>query len=354
MILPSTYNGAILCLALSLLCWGSWANLQKLSGKWRYEFFYWDFSIGIAGAAVIAAFTLGSLRPSELTFQDNLLIASYHKMSYALEAGALFNLGNLLLVGALSVAPMAVAFPIAVGVGLVVGVGWLIFPPQGNVPLLAGGAVLVLIAIVVNTFAYSAHAQESQKTAKKPLTPEPRNPAAAAAARPAVPATGVVLSVVSGVVLGMITPLSDLARGGEDGLSAYTAALLIAIAVVVTTVVYSPFFITFSVQGAPVQFRAYFKGGVAVHFYGGLAGVLWCVGLIATFASGGSLATIQVGPVPVRGFAEGATVLATLWGLLAWREFRGSSPRVRTLLMSMLVLWMVGAGMVALAPGLAK
>ncbi len=354
MILPSTYTGAILCLALSLLCWGSWANLQKLSGKRRYELFYWDFSIGVALAAVVAAFTLGSLRPSELTFQDNLLITSYHKISYALEAGALFNLGNVLLVGALSVAPMAVVFPVAMGVGLVVEVGWLLFPPQGSALLLSGGAVLVLVAIVVNAFAYSTYALELQKGAKQPLMPEPRNPAAAAAARPALPATGIALSVVSGFVLGMIPPLSDLSRSGEDGLGAYTAAFLIAIAALVTTFVYAPFFITFPVQGAPVQFRAYFKGGTAVHLYGFFAGVLWCVGLIATFASGGALATIQAAPVAVRGYAEGATVLAALWGLLAWREFRGSSPRVRILLTSTLVLWIVGAGMVALAPGLAK
>jgi glucose uptake protein len=353
-ILPSTYSGALLCLALSLLCWGSWANLQKLSGKRRYELFYWDFSIGIALTAIVAAFTLGSLRPSELTFQDNLLITSYHKISYALEAGALFNLGILLLVGALSVAPMAVVFPIAMGVGLVVGVGWLLFPPQGSALLLLGGAVLVLIAIVLNAVAYSSHALELQKTVKKPLMPEPRNPAAAAAARQALPATGIALSVVSGFVLGMIPPLSDLSRSGEDGLGAYSAAFLIAIAMLVTTFVYAPFFITFPVQGAPVQFRAYFKGGTAGHLYGFVAGVLWCGGLIATFASGGALATIQAGPVAGRGFAEGAAVLAALWGLLAWREFRGSSPRVLALMISMLILWIVGAGMVALAPALAK
>lgn len=352
MILPSTYSGAILCLVLSLLCWGSWANLQKLSGKWRYELFYWDFSIGAALAGIVAAFTLGSMRSSELTFQDNLLIASWHKISYALEAGLLFNLANLLLVGALSVAPMAVVFPIAMGVGLVVGMGWLLFPPQGSVQLLAGGAVLVLIAIVVNAFTYSTYAQE-QKAAKKPLTPDPRTPASAAA-RPPMPAKGVALSVVSGIALGLAPPLADLSRSGEDGLSAYSAGLLLVVAALASTFVYAPFFITFAVHGAPVQLRNYFKGGKAVHWEGILGGVLWSVGLIATFASGGAQARIQAGPVATRGFAEGAAILATLWGLLAWREFRGGSLRVRILLTAMLILWIVGAAMVTLAPGLAK
>jgi glucose uptake protein len=352
-ILPSTYTGAILCLALSLLCLGSWANLQKLSGKRRYELFFWDFSIGVALAATVAAFTLGSLKSSELTFQDNLLITSYHKIFYALGGGALFNLANVLLIGALSVAPMAVVFPVAMGVGLVVGVGWLLFPPQGNVLLLAGGALLVLIAIVINAFAYSTYAAERQKAAMTPMLPPPP-PRKPGGSKTVPPATGVALSVVCGILMGMIPPLSDLARSGEDGLGAYTVGFLFAMAALVTTFIYTPFFVTFPVHGAPVLLRGYFKGEMTVHLYGGLAGILWCAGLIATFASGGALATIQAGTAVVRGFTEGAAVLAALWGLLVWREFRASSPRVRVLLAAMLVLWIVGAGMVAVAPGLGK
>jgi glucose uptake protein len=335
-----------------MLCWGSWANLQKLSGKWRYELFYWDFSVGLALAATVAAFTLGSFNSSELTFQDNLLIASYHRISYALEAGALFNLGYVLLVAALSVAPMAVVFPIAVGVGMAVGVGWMLFPPQGSALLLAGGAVLVLIAVMIGAFLYSTYAQE-QNAVKKPLTPDPRSPAAAAA-KPPMPAKGVALSVFSGVVMGMVPPITDLARTGEDGLGAYAAALLFALAALGSTFLYAPFYITFAVHGAPVQLRNYFKGGRKLHMYGVLGGAVWGIGLIAMFASGGTFAAVQAGPAPTLGFALGAAVLAALWGLFAWKEFRGGSQRVRILLTAMLVLWIVGAGMVTMAPGLAK
>jgi glucose uptake protein len=330
-----------------MLCWGSWANLQKLTGKWRYESFFWDFSIGIVLAAVVAAFTLGSLNSDELTFQDNLMIASYHKISYALESGLLFSLANVFLVGALSVAPIAVVFPIAMGMGLVVGTGWILFPPQGSVLLLLGGSVLVLIAIVVNAFTYSKYTQE-QRADKKPLRPDPRAPGASAA-KPPMPAKGVTLSVISGIVMGMVPPLIDLARTGEDGLGAYSAGLLCALAGLGSMVLYAPLFIAFPVHGAPVQLRAYFKGGKTQHLYGLFAGVLWSIGLIATFASGGNLATIQAGPVATRGFAGGAAVLATLWGLLAWREFRGGNYRIRILLTAMLIVWVAGAAMVTLS-----
>ncbi len=333
-----------------MLCWGSWANLQKLTGKWRYELFCWDFSVGIVLAGIVAAFTLGSINTTELTFQDNLLIASYHKISYGLESGALVGLANVFLVAALSVAPMAVVFPIAMGIGVVVGTGWLLFPPQGNLLLLLPGSALVLVAIVMNAFAYGKYVEGQEQAAKKPPAPVART----AAAKPPAPAKGVALSVVSGIVMGMVLPLSEMARSGEDGLGPYAAGLIFAGAALASTCLLMPFFITFAVHGPPVELRAYFMGGKSRHGYGLLAGILWGAGLIAAFASGGAFVKIQAGQVATRGFAYGAAVIGALWGLLGWREFRGASPTVRNLLTVMLILWIAGAGLVVLAPSLTK
>jgi glucose uptake protein len=348
-ILPLTYTEALVCLALSMLLWGSWANLQRLSGKWRYELFYWDFSFGVLLAALLAAFTLGSLNSQELTFSDNLDVASYHKIAYGLAAGLVLNLANLLLVAALSVAPLSVVFPVATGVGLVIGVAWTLFPAQGSLLLPLGGIVVVLTALVVNAFTYSTYAQE-QRGPVKPLTPDPRS----STAKPPLPAKGVALSVMSGIALGMASPLLTICRAGEDGLGAYAAAFLIGIATIVSTLVYSPFFTVFAVHGAPVQLRTYFKGSRAQHLYGLLAGGLWSGGLIASFASGGALAAVQAGPVVASAFSGGAAIVATLWGWLAWREFKGSNYRVRLLLTAMLILWTVGAAMIAIGPDVAK
>src|SRR5580692_3971047 len=158
MILPTTYSSALLLLIVSMICWGSWANTQKLAGKWRFELFYYDFSIGVLLCAVIAAYTLGSWRSEDLSFSDNLLIAAKRQMAYAAGAGMVFNLANMLLVAAISVSGLAVAFPVGIGLALVIGVIWnYVIKPQGNPVLLFGGAAIIVAAIIVDSFAYKEH-----------------------------------------------------------------------------------------------------------------------------------------------------------------------------------------------------
>lgn len=353
MILPVTYAEAIGCLALSFFLWGSWANFQRLAGKWRYELFYWDFSFGVLVVAILAALTLGSLKSSELSFYDNLLIASYHKIFYGFLVGLLLNLGNLLLVAALSVAPMAVAFPVSVGLGMVVGVGFTLFPPQGGLLLPLGGSVAVLAALILSGFTFSSYAQE-QRVLKKPLAPDPRTPAPRPGPAPPPPAKGMLFSVLAGIVMGCAAPVASLSRTGEDGLGSYSAILLVGLATIFSTAIFSPFFLVFAVHGAPVDLRAYFKGSRKQHIYGLLGGGLWCLGLLATFASGGSLAQVQAGTVATRAFAGGAAILAAAWGWIAWREFKGGTYRTRMLLTAMTVIWIVGMAMLALTPNAAS
>src|SRR5579863_3389362 len=159
MFLPSTYLAALLLLIFSMVCWGSWTNTQKMLGRWRFELFYYDFSLGVVFCAVVSAFTLGSLSSQEPSFQDDLLLyGSYHNMAYAAGAGMIFNLANLLLVGAISVSGMAVALPIGIGLAAVIGVVMnYVASPQANPVLLFSGVFLVLLAIVLNTSAYRAH-----------------------------------------------------------------------------------------------------------------------------------------------------------------------------------------------------
>src|SRR5882724_6218906 len=124
MMLPTTYLGALFLRVFSMLCWGSWANTQKLTGKWRYELYYYDYALGVVVCAVIAAFTFGSLNSAELTFSDNFLISSYRKMAWGFFAGCVFNLANMMLVAGISVAGLSVAFPVGIGLALVIGVVW--------------------------------------------------------------------------------------------------------------------------------------------------------------------------------------------------------------------------------------
>src|SRR5580658_1018115 len=123
MILPETYTSALLLTILSMLCWGSWANAFKLAGKWRFELFYYDYSAGVLVAALIAASTFGSLGAG-VPFGDNILFAGKRNIAFAMAGGVVFNLANMLLVAAISLAGLAVAFPVGIGLALVVGVIW--------------------------------------------------------------------------------------------------------------------------------------------------------------------------------------------------------------------------------------
>jgi len=163
MLIPTTYAVALLAMILSMVCWGSWANALKLAGpKWRFELFYFDYSFGVLLAAVLAAFTFGSMGEG-FSFEDNMTIAGKTQMAYAFLGGVVFNLANMLLVAAISIAGLAVAFPVGIGLALIVGVVWNYFlNPQGNPLLLAAGVLLVIVAIIVDAVAYDAHAKTKE------------------------------------------------------------------------------------------------------------------------------------------------------------------------------------------------
>src|SRR5258706_769734 len=168
MLIPQTYAGALILIVLSMICWGSWANTFKLAGKWRFELFYYDYSLGVLLAAIIAAYTFGSMG-DDLSFSDNLIVAGKRNMAWAVAGGVVFNLANMLLVAAISVAGLAVAFPVGIGLALVVGVVWNYFlNPQGNPILLTVGVVLVVGAIIVDALAYASHAAGAKTPAPAP------------------------------------------------------------------------------------------------------------------------------------------------------------------------------------------
>src|SRR5258708_4715620 len=133
MILPQTYAAALLLTIVSMLCWGSWANTFKLAGKWRFELFYFDYSLGVLLAAAIYALTFGDMGTDGFGFLDDLSHAGKRQIGFGVLGGVIFNLANMLLVAAISVAGLAVAFPVGIGMALVIGVIWnYILKPQGN------------------------------------------------------------------------------------------------------------------------------------------------------------------------------------------------------------------------------
>ncbi|MEP7119110.1 MAG: multidrug DMT transporter permease, partial [Acidobacteriota bacterium] len=116
MTVVESYAAAVVMCVITMLCWGSWANTQKLASKeWRFELFYWDYALGVLLFALVLAFTLGSTGTAGRSFMVDMAQADQGSLVSAFTGGVVFNLSNILLVAAIDIAGMAVAFPIGVG-----------------------------------------------------------------------------------------------------------------------------------------------------------------------------------------------------------------------------------------------
>jgi glucose uptake protein len=349
MILPATTLASLLLLILTLFCWGSWANTQKLVYKWRFELFYYDFAVGVALCTLIAVYTLGSANPQELTVSDNLMIAGYRKIAYALATGLVVNLANVMLVAAISVSGMTVAFPIAFGVGMIVMslTDFIGTPASSNAALLFCGLALLLGAVLADIFAYRSYLEDLSNKSKTGPT---LDPATRLPVRPPKAGLGITFSVVSGIAWGFFFPLVETSRSGENGVGPYGVAGMIGAAMFASTLLYIPFFINFPVQGDSVQGRSYFKGTKKQHFWGIFGGIIWGVGLVAALVEAAAATPVKTAPALTSLLIYGGPILATLWGLVAWREFKNSPQQVKLLHFGMIILLAAGLALVSIAP----
>ncbi|MDQ6665243.1 MAG: hypothetical protein M3Z23_12715 [Acidobacteriota bacterium] len=345
MLLPTTYAISLLLMIVSMLCWGSWANTFKLAGtKWRFELFYFDYAFGVLLAAIFYALTFGSMGYDGFSFLDDLTHAGKTQDAFAFGAGVIFNLANMLLVAAISLAGLSVAFPIGIGVALVIGVVWnYALKPQGNPALLFSGAAIIVAAIVVDAFAYRAYAlmkaEEFAQSGKAKST------------RKQVSLKGVLISLVSGLLMGSFFPLVEMAKGDPDiGLGPYAVGVVFALGVFLSTFVFNLFFMNLPVEGEPVEILEYFRGKAKQHGLGILGGFIWSTGAIANFVAASAQGKAQVGPAVSYAIGQGATMVSALWGLLVWKEFAGADFRVRSMLGVMFALFIVGLALVSVAP----
>jgi len=343
MILPETYVTALLVMILSMLCWGSWANTYKLAGKWRFELYYFDYALGVLAMSLLLALTLGNLGFDGFSFVDDLMHAGKRQMLFGFMGGVVFNLANMLLMAAIAVAGMAVAFPVGIGVALLMGVILnYIIKPVGNPVLLFGGCLLVVAAIIVDAVAYGMLTRlRHEALAKAGKARSLRRPRSA---------KGVVISLLCGVLMGSFFPLVAKGQESDVGLGPYSVAVVFAIGVFASTFVFNLFFMNLPVEGEPVELRDYFRGTPVKHLLGLLGGAIWCGGAVAAFAAASAPPQVNVGPAISYAMGQGATLISALWGLLVWKEFKGADLRIKLLLAVMLVLFGCGLTLVSLAP----
>ena len=350
MILPQTSTQTLMLMIFSLICLGSWAITFKMTGKWRFELYCMDFALGAMLAVVIYAATAGSLGFDGFSFLDDLMHAGKRQWFFAFLAGVVFNLGNMLLIAAVSVAGMAVAFPMGMGLGLLLGFGLgQMIRKEGDPMMLFLGFLLILMSMAFSALAYSnrvaARAQailfEAQQSRRKP-------PRVAGALK------GIVLSVAAGLLLASYLPLLTKARPLEFGLGPYSLMFVFMAGVFSSTLVYTIFFANLPVEGEPIGFADYFKGRPKTHLLGLVGGIVWSSGMLATLLleSPDVQSTVTAG---TQGwFIYGIPVIGAVWGVIAWGEFRNTSGRVQVTSYLMLLALAVGTALVSLAPKFVK
>ncbi len=349
MILPVTYLSALLLLVVSMICWGSWANTFKLTGeKWRFEFFSYDFAIGVLLGALIAAYTFGTLG-SELTFSDRLIIAGRRAEMYVFVGGVVFTLANMLLMAAISLAGMAVAFPIGIGLALIVGVlANYIINPQGNPILLFAGVAMVVVAILLDSAAHRARDRHLKAAQPELPTKDPKTGKTLKPPKRKSAVRGIVISLFSGVLMGAFYPLVAEGMMGDLGLGAYASAIIFGIGVVVATFFFNIYFFNLPVTGERIQAVQFLRGTLKQHLLGIVGGIIWSAGAISNFAA--ATAPVNVGPAISLGIGQCATLISVLWGLLVWKEFAGAPGSVKRTLALMIVFFAGGLVLLSLAP----
>ncbi len=330
MFIVQDYSIAVLFCIITMLCWGSWANTQKtVADSWRFELFYWDYVIGIILFSFLLAVTLGSVGEGGRPFFEDLRQASSPNLTSAFLGGVIFNLANILLVAAIAIAGMSVAFPVGIGLALTIGViANYIQSPVGDQTILFGGVALIVVAIVLNAYAYQRTMKSSAGVSTK----------------------GLVLSIVAGSLMGLfykyvaasMYPDFNVPEAGKLG--PYAAVFIFALGIGASNFIFNAVIMARPFEGTPVTYRQYFKGTSRQHLMGILGGAIWCLGMSFSIIASG-----KAGPAISYGLGQGATIVAALWGIYVWKEFRQAPKGVNTVLHLMLATYVIGLALIIAA-----
>jgi len=327
MVLVQNYGLAVFLCAVAMVCWGSWQNTQNLIGKsWRFEHYYWDFSIGILLFALLMAFTFGSIGNEGRSFLPDLHQADLKNLLSAAIGGVIWNMGTLLLVAAISIAGMSVAFPIGGGIGWTLGIVInYIGKPEGNPVFLFGGTAFIVLAILMSMQSYRRLAENQNKPTLK----------------------GILLSILAGLCIAMFyrfvasSLASDFSPAEAGKISSYTAVVFFSLGALLCTALVNPIFMARPVQGEPVSMSGWIKGSSRTHLLGLLGGAIWCLGNSVSFMS-----VSAASPAISYGLSNSAPVVAALWGIFVWKEFKDAPKGTNLLLSLMFCFYLIGLALI--------
>lgn len=323
MFVVNSYSWAVVLCVITMLCWGSWANTQKLASKsWAFQLFYWDYVLGILLLSLVLAFTMGSHGSEGRNFVNDLRQATGSSYGLALLGGVVFNLANILLVVAIDMAGMAVAFPLSIGLALVIGVVVnYVGEPVGDPLILTVGVALVTLAIILDALAYRKKSYGEGKTTTR----------------------GILIALAAGILMGFFyrfvaaSMIRDFGVPEPGKFTPYTASVIFAIGLLMSNFVWNTIVMYKPLSGEKATYSDYFsKGNFRLHTIGILGGIIWGLGMTFNIIASG-----QAGFAISYGLGQGATLIAALWGVFIWKEFRGVQ-KVNALLTLMFLCYVAG------------
>ena len=331
MFIVENYSTAVLFCIITMLCWGSCANTQKLAGKtWRFELFYWDYVTGILLFSILAAFTLGSMGEKGRSFLNDLSQADTANIASAFIGGIIFNAANILFSAAIAIAGMAVAFPVGIGLALVLGTLVNYYgAAKGDPLLLFSGVALVAVAIVINAIAYKRASAGNQKISTK----------------------GIVISLVAGLLMSFFyrfiaaaMDLQNFENPAAGKMTPYTAVFVFSVGIFISNFLFNTILMKKPFQGQPTSYREYFQGKLGTHLVGVLGGLIWGLGNSFNLIAAG-----KAGPAISYGLGQGATLVAALWGVFIWKEFKNAPKGTNGLITAMFLFFIGGLALLIYA-----
>ncbi|MGH9713917.1 MAG: GRP family sugar transporter [Candidatus Acidiferrales bacterium] len=322
MFTPQSIGLALVMMVTSAICWGSWANTYKGVKNYRFELFYWDYAVGIFLTSLIFALTLGSIGNDATSFLNNVRAADASNIGWALLAGVIFNLANLLLVAAIDMAGLAIAFPVSIGIALVVGtVLSFLLQPKGNVSMLAAGVLCALLAVIFDGKAYGE--LKSNKSASR---------------------KSIITCIVSGTLMGLWAPFATRALTQGHSLGPYSIAVFLTLGALLSCLIWNKYFMKHPLVGEPVAFSGFFRAASSGHLLGLLGGAIWATGTVFNL-----VAANFTGVAISYAIGQSAPMVAALWGVFAWKEFAGADRKARAYLALMFVFYILAILLVARA-----
>jgi glucose uptake protein len=330
MVIVENYPLAVFLCLITMLCWGSWANTQKLAGRhWRFELFYWDYVLGVFLLSLVAALTLGSSGEAGRSFLEDVSQVDTRNLVSAIFGGVVFNAANILLVAAIAIAGMSVAFPVGIGLALVLGVLVNYFAaPIGNPGYLFVGVALVVAAIILDAAAYRSLSNQDTAVSTK----------------------GLVLAVICGVLMGFFyrfvagSMSLDFEALEPGKMGPYSAVFFFSVGLLVSNFLFNTAIMKKPFVGEPVSISRYFEGGLRLHGIGVLGGLIWGVGMSLSILASG-----QAGFAISYGLGQGATLVAAVWGVFVWKEFAQGTAKTRRLISLMFVCYVLGLVLIIVA-----